>query len=300
MNPMRKLISLFLSLILLVSLGSAVAEESTFSLVGHWYCSDGNSVLIHTLVFNEDGTGSAISFNQNLDILSWSMDGNQIYFDYMFNGSVHNNDMYSIGEENGQYYILFTAMDQTTRRFYRTSASIAGSWFCNDGDSILIHTLVFNEDGTGSAIAFNTTLDILAWGTEGNQIYFDYMFNGERRNNDMYSLAVENGETVIVFNSDTKTRTFRRAQSAENQSTPVSIEDVTGTWSCQLSDSVCTLVLNDDGTAVLTVLASTYHCTWERSGPKFALHQNGSTISGVYSGTTITLNISGLVLEFTR
>ncbi|MBP3541324.1 MAG: hypothetical protein J6K72_05875 [Clostridia bacterium] len=300
---MRKLISFLLVLFFLLPCSFTLAEASSSILEGEWYFSDGDPQLIYSLIFNEDGTGKFCAPRTNYAIRSWRLEENFVVFEYFTSDEWRIVEtMYTLIQEDGEYYILFSAADGTTRKYYRIdSSSVAGSWYCDDGNSRLIHTLVFHEDGTGSAIAASQTIDILSWTTEETKILFDYVYNGTFTTNDMYCLSVENGESVIRFVDGNHQRIFRRIDATESApDASVKIEDVTGTWTCRMADSVVTLTLNPDGSGALVIGNSTYSCAWRRSGPSFILYQNDIAIEGVYSGTTISLNLGGQILEFTR
>ena len=90
------------------------------------------------------------------------------------------------------------------------ASPLVGEWYCNDGDSHLIHTLILNADGTGSSISPSSTIDIVDWKLVGNDVQFSYYRDGELTTaSGLYTYTTTGDDPVIVYDNGFRQRTFK-------------------------------------------------------------------------------------------
>ncbi len=139
------------------------------------------------------------------------------------------------------------------------------------------------------------------------------MYNGERiiLVNSEYELqksVIINNQVYVpieafiqaIGGSCTYDRSMNRLtiELGQAEPTPV-IADITGSWH-EISNSSITLTLNNDGTFVLKVIASSYHGNWSFDGYNLTLSQNNSDLTGTWSNSGLKLLIGGKYFSFVR
>lgn len=86
----------------------------------------------------------------------------------------------------------------------------------------------------------------------------------------------------------------------ENTSSSSDMQSIVGTWTIPTKSGKITLKFNKNGTCKLNAGQSN-NATWKLNGQELTLkNSNGQIINGTYDGKTVTLEIYGSQLRFTR